>query len=72
VADPGRFARTVGAPIGELVDERLRQRHGITRETDPARAQAIVGENLWALLGPQRRLPSAREVAAAVAELDRI
>lgn len=72
VADTGRFARTVGAPLGELVDERLRQRHGITRATDPARARAIVGESLWALLGSQRRLPTAREIAAAVAELDRI
>lgn len=72
IADPGRFARTVGAPLGELVDERLRQRHGITRASDPERARAIVGENLWALLGPQRRLPSAREFAAGVAELDQI
>jgi hypothetical protein len=72
VTDPGRFARTVGTPLGELVDERLRQRHGITRATDPARARAILGENLWTLLGPQHRVPSPREVAAAVAELERI
>lgn len=72
VTDPGRFARTVGAPLGELVDERLRQHHGITRASDPERARAIVGENLWALLGTPRRVPSYREVAAAVADLDRI
>ena len=72
VTDPNRFARTVGAPLGELVDERLRQRHGITRATDPERARAIVGENLWALLSPQRRLPGHREVAAAVTDLERI
>lgn len=72
VADPGRFGRTVGQPLGELLDERLRQRHGITRATDPARARAIVGENLWALLEPRRRPPSEREIATAVADLDRI
>jgi hypothetical protein len=72
VADQGRFARTVGAPLGELVDERLRQRHGITRATDQEQARAIVGENVWALLGHRQRLPTAREIAAAVADLDRI
>lgn len=70
MTDSGRFARTVGTPLGELVDERLRQRHGITRATDPARARALVGENLWALLGPQTRVPSHRQVAAAVADLE--
>jgi hypothetical protein len=72
VADSGRFARTVGAHIGELVDERLRQRYGITRASDPERARAIVGENLWRLLRAHRRQPSYREVQAATADLERM
>jgi hypothetical protein len=71
-ADPGRFARTVGAPIGELVDERLRQRYGLTRASDPARARAIVGERLWALVGDREQPVSQREVVAAVADLERM
>jgi hypothetical protein len=37
--------------LGELADERLRQRHGITRASDPTRARALLGEPVWALLG---------------------
>jgi len=37
--------------LGELADERLRQRHGITRASDPDRARALLGEPVWALLG---------------------
>ncbi|MBX6749227.1 MAG: hypothetical protein IRY85_06055 [Micromonosporaceae bacterium] len=72
VVDPGRFSRTVGARIGELVDERLRQRYGITRASDPDRARAIVGESLWDLLGSHRRWVSYREIVSATAELERM
>jgi hypothetical protein len=70
--DSGRFARTIGAHIGELVDERLRQRYGITRAEDPDRARAIVGENLWSLLRAHRRSVSYREIQAALADLERM
>jgi hypothetical protein len=72
VVDSGRFARTVGAHFGELVDERLRQRYGITRASDPDRARAIVGENLWGLLRAHRRSVSYREIQAATADLERM
>jgi hypothetical protein len=72
VADSGRFGRTVGARIGELIDERLRQRYGITRASDPDRARAIVGEDLWRLLGSHRRSVSYREIVSATADLERI
>lgn len=72
VAESGRFARTVSAQIGELVDERLRQRYGITRASDPDRARAIVGENLWSLWRPHRRSVSYREIEAATADLERM
>ena len=72
VVDSGRFARTVSAHIGELVDERLRQRYGITRASDPDRARAIVGENLWSLLRAHRRSVSYRDIQAATVDLERL
>lgn len=72
VADSGRFVRTVGARIGELIDERLRQQYGITRASHPERARAIVGENLWRLLGSHRRSVGYREIVAATADLERM
>jgi hypothetical protein len=72
LSDPDRFAHTVGLRIGELVDERLRQRHGITRASDPRRARELLGERVWALLGPMERIPSPRQIAAALTDLDRI
>jgi hypothetical protein len=67
-----RFAHTVGVPLGELVDERLRQRHGITRASNPALARELVGARVWALLGPLERIPSHRQVMAALDDLDRL
>jgi hypothetical protein len=69
--DGPRFAVTVGRALGDLVDERLRQRHGITRATDPARARELVGERMWALLGPLQRSPTPRQIVAALDELER-
>lgn len=58
--------------LGELVDERLRQRHGLTRESDPQRARALLGEPLWKVLtGKPRRSPSPRDYAAILAELEK-
>jgi hypothetical protein len=48
-----RLANTdsgLSASLGDLADERLRQRHGLTRASDPARARALLGEPVWALL----------------------
>jgi hypothetical protein len=66
-----RFASTVAVRIGELADERLRLRHGITRATDPDRARALLGEELWTLLHePPDRVPKPREIAAASDRLE--
>ncbi|MEU4772307.1 hypothetical protein [Micromonospora sp. NPDC023644] len=71
--DRKRFAERILPRIGELADERLRQRHGLTRESDPERARALLGDRLWAFLStPSRRPPSPRDLAAIVAELEKI
>ncbi|MEU4639074.1 hypothetical protein [Micromonospora sp. NPDC023814] len=68
-----RFAERVLPWLGELADERLRQRHGLTRESDPARARDLLGDRLWTFLStPSRRPPSPRDLAAIVAELEKI
>ncbi|MBY8872114.1 hypothetical protein K7640_09710 [Micromonospora sp. PLK6-60] len=70
---PERFANTVLPRLAELADERLRQRHGVTREADPDRARALLGDRLWTFLDrPPRRPPSPRDLAAIVAELEKI
>lgn len=71
--NPQRFTERVLPRLGELADERLRQRHGITRESDPARARTLLGETLWTFLStPSRRPPSPRDLAAIVAELEKL
>jgi hypothetical protein len=54
LADTGRGPtdQRLSLALGELADERLRQRHGLTRASDPARARALLGEAVWPLLGP--------------------
>jgi hypothetical protein len=72
-ADNGAYNRKVLPLFGEVVDERLRQRHGITRESDPARARQLIGEPLWTFLaGPGRRPPAPRELANLIAWMERI
>ncbi|MGK5738392.1 hypothetical protein [Micromonospora sp. URMC 103] len=70
---PERFTNVILPRLGELADERLRLKHGVTRETDPLRARALLGERLWTFLEtPPRRTPSPRDLAAIVAELEKI
>lgn len=67
-----RLARAVLPHLRELVDERLRQRHGISRETDPQRARTVLGEPLWTFLtDPPRRSPGPRDYATLLAELEK-
>jgi len=71
--DPGRFARVVRARLADVADERLRQRHGITRTGDPEQARALMGDLLWAFLHvPITRNPTPREMAAIVAEVEQL
>jgi hypothetical protein len=48
--DPHQFARTVQPRLVQLVDERLRLRHGVARSADPARARAVLGDPLWTFM----------------------
>ncbi|MFI7607175.1 hypothetical protein ACIBTV_18810 [Micromonospora sp. NPDC049366] len=70
---PERFTGTILPRLGELADERLRLKHGVTRDSDPVRARALLGERLWTFLEtPPRRTPSPRDLAVIVAELEKI
>ena len=72
-ADAARFSRNVLPVLAELADERLRQRHGLTRASDPQRARALLGEPLWRLLeDPHRKPPKAKEWAAHVQALEKL
>ncbi|MFD2764102.1 hypothetical protein [Micromonospora eburnea] len=71
--DRERFTTRILPRLGELADERLRQKHGVTRESDPARARALLGEPLWTFLNtPPHRPPSPRVLAAIVVELEKL
>ncbi|HEX8631369.1 MAG TPA: hypothetical protein VF755_24680 [Catenuloplanes sp.] len=71
-SDPGRFSRTVLPVLTELTDERLRQRHGLTRATDPRRARELLGEPLWRLLSEPGRPPRRGDLAAHLETLERL
>jgi hypothetical protein len=72
-SDPDRFSRNVLPVLAELTDERLRLRHGITRQSDPRRARQLIGEPLWLLLDdPGRRPPRPRDLATYVETLERL
>ncbi|HLU32665.1 MAG TPA: hypothetical protein VKZ74_01400 [Natronosporangium sp.] len=59
--------------LAELVDERLRQRHGFTRASDPARARTLLSDKLWSYLAdPDARTPSPRDLAGFLIEMERL
>lgn len=71
--EPQRFAKGVYPALVELVDERLRLRHGVNRSTDPVRARALVGDLLWTYLAaPPKRTPAPRDLVALLAEVEKI
>ena len=65
--DRNQFARTVQPKLVELIDERLRLRHGLTRAGDPERARAVLGEPLWHFVTvPVRKNLSLRDVTELI------
>lgn len=71
-----RYEQRVRPLLVRLVGERLRQRHGIDPDREPAQARRIVGDQLWQLITAAPDLegkpPSPREVAALVEAIERI
>lgn len=71
--DAARFNRRVLPRIAEVVDERLRQGYGVTRDNDPERAHAILGDPLWTFVTtPSRRPPQPRELDEIITALEKL
>lgn len=69
--DATRFAASVQPALVELIDERLRSRHGVSRASDPERARDLLGPELWRFVNePVRRRPTARDLAPLVAAME--
>jgi hypothetical protein len=66
-----RFGAAVGRRLGEIADERLRQRHALTRSSDPERARELLGADAWALIhGQSGSQPRPAEVAQIVSRIE--
>lgn len=48
--DSAAYRKIILPRLGELADERLRLRYGVTRASDPRRAREMMGEHLWRML----------------------
>ncbi|GAA1816271.1 hypothetical protein HC028_10200 [Planosporangium flavigriseum] len=71
--DPQRFIADVRPRLADIADERLRQRHGVTRADDPWRARELMGERLWTFLfAPLASAPNPRELAAVVDDMEKL
>jgi hypothetical protein len=71
--DAGTFAHLIVPRLADIVDERLRQRHGLTRGADPVRARPLLGEQLWAMLhSPPGRVPDPETVASVVTKVEEL
>lgn len=71
-AETGRYAKGVHPDLGDLVDERLRQRHGLTRASDPARARPARRTGVEVPRQPPKRTPAPRDLAVIVAQLEKL
>ncbi len=70
-SSPKQFARVVQPRLIEIIDERLRLRHGISRARAPERARAMLGEELWQLVTtPVRRPVPPRELVALIQRIE--
>jgi hypothetical protein len=71
--EPSQFARTVQPKLVEIIDERLWLGHAVDRSTDPVRARALLGEQLWGFVTmPVQKNPSPRDLAGLIALMEQI
>ncbi len=70
--DSGWHADVVLPRLGELVDERLRLRHGFTRASDPPRAREMMGEHLWRMLHDPSAGGTPRDMARMVTRIEEL
>jgi hypothetical protein len=71
--DPHQFARTIQPRLVQLIDERLRLRHGIVRSTDPTRARAVLGSPLWTFVTtPVRAQVTPADLAVLIRQMEEI
>ncbi|HLL66197.1 MAG TPA: hypothetical protein VK453_10680 [Micromonosporaceae bacterium] len=70
--DADRLTRVVQPRLRELVDERLRLRHGYTLASDPERARRRLGESTWKMIHepPPRGGFPPRDLAALVDQME--
>ncbi|GIH12098.1 hypothetical protein [Rugosimonospora africana] len=69
--DPAQFAKTMQPRMVQLIDERLRLRHGVVRANDPVRARAVLGEPLWRFVtAPVRENLAPRDLAALISQVE--
>lgn len=71
-----RFEQRVRPLLTRVIEERLRQRHGVDANQDPEKARGIVGDHLWQLMTAPARMdaqpPSHREMTAWVGAIEKI
>ncbi len=71
--DGQRFAAATQPAIIEIIDDRLRVRHGVDRRADPKQARELLGPRLWTFVTePARRRMTGRELSALAAEMEEL
>jgi hypothetical protein len=65
------FSQRAYPKIVGVIDERLWLRHGVDRQGDPARARALMSEELWRFVtSPPRRMPRPAQVTRLVRQIE--
>lgn len=67
--DQAKFEWSLRPMLVQLATERLRHKHGITVEREPAKARAVMGEQLWQIMTTSPDTPSQPVSPARVREL---
>jgi len=69
--DPRHITHLIQPAVIDIVDERLRLAHGISRAADPERAHQLIGPQLWKFITePVQRRVTPHEMATLVAQME--